>query len=73
MNDLSIEEMKSQIEISNGLLEAAEKEIERLKAQANFSSNQQYKTYQKILSENHQLEKYHQNNINDLQNYKKQL
>ena len=44
-----------------------------MKAQANFSSNQQYKTYQKILSENHQLEKYHQNNINDLQNYKKQL
>ena len=73
MNDLSLQELKSQIELSNNLLRVANTEIEKLRSQANFSDDRQYQSYKKILSENHELMNILQNNVKDLRDYNNQF
>ena len=74
MNDLSIAELKSQIEQSNYLLSKADKEIENLQSQAKFPGiRQQYKMYKNILVQNHKLSKEHQKNAFDIKDYKNQM
>ena len=74
MNDLSIAELKSEIEQSNYLLSKADKEIENLQSQAKFPGiRQQYKMYKNILVQNHKLSKEHQKNTFDIKDYKNQM
>ena len=74
MNDLSIQELKSEIQYSNKLLADANKEIEKLQSQAKFPGiRQQYKNYKNILVENHKLKKILQRNITDIREYKNQF
>ena len=74
MNDLSIAELKSEIEQSNYLLSKADKEIENLQSQAKFPGiRQQYKMYKNILVQNHKLSKEHQKNAFDIKDYKNQM
>ena len=73
MNDLSLQDLNSQLELSNNLLGVANTELEKLRSKANFSSNQQYQNYKSILSENHLLLNEHQNNVKDITNYKNQI
>jgi hypothetical protein len=74
MNDLSIPELKSQIEQSNNLLAIATQEIENLQSQAKFPGiRQKYKFYKNLLVENHKLIKNLQKNVLDIRDYKTQL
>ena len=74
MNDLSIPELKAQIEQSNYLLSEANKEIDNLQSQAKFPGiRQKYKMYKNILVANHQLSKEHQKNLLDIKDYKTQM
>ena len=73
MNDLSLQELKSQIELSNNLLKVANTEIEKLRSQAHFSDDRQYQSYKKILSENHDLMNNLQNNVKDIRDYNNQF
>ena len=73
MNDLSLQELKSQLELSNNLLGVADTEIEKLRSQAHFSDDRQYLSYKKILSENHELMNNLQNNVKDIRDYNNQF
>ena len=74
MNDLSIQELKSQIAQSNNLLARANKEIENLQSQAKFPGiRQKYKLYKNLLVDNHKLLKNLQKNVSDIRDYKDQL
>ena len=73
MNDYSIQELNSQLELSNNLLGVADTELEKLQSEANFSSAEQYQNYKKILSDNHHLSEEHQNNVKDITDYKNQI
>ena len=74
MNDLSIPELKAQIEQSNYLLSEANKEIDNLQSQAKFPGiRQKYKMYKNILVANHQLSKEHQKNLLDIKDYQTQM
>ena len=73
MNDLSLQELKSQIDLSNNLLGVANTEIEKLRSQAHFSDDRQYQSYKKILSENHELMNNLQNNVKDIRDYNNQF
>ena len=74
MNDLTIAELRSQIDESNRLLAGANKEIENLQNQAKFPGiRNQYKFYNKLLVEKHQLKKSLQKNVQDIKEYKSQL
>ena len=73
MNDLSIQELNSQLELSNNLLGVADTKLEKLQSEANFSSAEQYQNYKKILSDNHHLSEEHQNNVKDITDYKNQI
>ena len=65
MDDLTIAELRSQIDESNRLLAAASREIEKLQNQARFPGIR--------LVEKHQLIKSHQKNVQDISEYKAQL
>ena len=72
--DLSIPELRSQIELSNKLISQASKEIENLQTQAKFPGlRNQYKFYKNIMIDNHKLKKSHQNNLADIKEYLTQL
>ena len=74
MNDLSIPELRQEIELSNNLLAVADKEIENLKSQAQFPGiRQKYKFYKNMLVENHQLLKNLQKNVLSIRGYNNQL
>ena len=74
MDDLTIPELRSQIDESNQLLAAASREIEKLQNQARFPGiRNQYKFYNNLLVEKHQLIKSHQKNVQDISEYKAQL
>ena len=73
MEDLSLQDLKSQIELSNNLLGVATTELEKLQSQAHFTNNQQYQSYKKILSENHDIINDLQNNVKDIRDYKNQV
>ena len=74
MNDLTIAELRSQIDESNRLLAEANKEIEYLQNQAKFPGiRNKYKFYQKLLVNKHQLIKSLQKNAQDINEYKSQL
>ena len=74
MDDLTIPELRSQIDESNRLLSAASREIEKLQNQARFPGiRNQYKFYNNLLVEKHQLIKSHQKNVQDISEYKAQL
>ena len=74
MEDLSIAELRSQIEYSNRLIANATNEIEKLQSEAKFPGiRQKYKFYKNIMIENHKLKKTHQNNISDIKEYQSQL
>ena len=72
--DLSIPELRSQIELSNKLISQASKEIENLQTQAKFPGlRNKYKFYKNIMIDNHKLKKSHQNNLADIKEYLTQL
>ena len=72
--DLSIPELRSQIELSNKLISQASKEIENLQTQAKFQGlRDKYKFYKNIMIDNHKLKKSHQNNLADIKEYLTQL
>ena len=72
--DLSIPELRSQIELSNKLISQANKEIENLQTQAKFPGlRNKYKFYKNIMIDNHKLKKSHQNNLADIKEYLTQL
>ena len=74
MDDLNIPELRSEIDESNRLLSAASREIEKLQNQARFPGiRNQYKFYNNLLVEKHQLIKSHQKNVQDISEYKAQL
>ena len=74
MDDLNIPELRSEIDESNRLLAAASREIEKLQNQARFPGiRNQYKFYNNLLVEKHQLIKSHQKNVQDISEYKAQL
>ena len=74
MDDLSLQELKKQFELSDNLLSVAETDIENLKSQINVSGiKEQYQTYTKLISENRTLLNDLQNNIKDIREYKNQL
>ena len=73
MDDLTIVELRSQIEESNRLLSNASKEIENLQSQAKFPGiRNQYKFYKNLLVQKHQLIKSLQRNALDIKEYKTQ-
>ena len=69
--DLSIPELRSQIELSNKLISQASKEIENLQTQAKFPGLRN--KYKFIMIDNHKLKKSHQNNLADIKEYLTQL
>ena len=72
--DLSIPELRSQIELSNKLISQASKEIENLQTQAKYPGlRNKYKFYKNIMIDNHKLKKSHQNNLADIKEYLTQL
>ena len=72
--DLSIPELRAQIELSNKLISQASKEIENLQTQAKFPGlRNKYKFYKNIMIDNHKLKKSHQNNLADIKEYLTQL
>ena len=69
--DLSIPELRSQVELSNRLISQASKEIENLQTQAKFPGLRN--KYKFIMIDNHKLKKSHQNNLADIKEYLTQL
>ena len=74
MEDLSIEELESEIEMSNELISNATKEIENLQSKAkSLAISRKYKSCKDIMIDNLKLKKAHQNNLSDIEEYQTQL
>ena len=74
MNDLTIPELRAQIDESNRLLTQANQEIEKLQSKFKFPGiRQQYKYYKTLLVERNKLIKEIKKNNEDKKEYKQQI